>query len=308
MGVVLALRCACPCGAAVTGDLILSLRYAATDRYEGGRWVNARLLGDADLRPAFRFHLDREREEPDEPLIREAYGEWELRRGPGAQRLRLGRFQVPFGIYNRSELYYVGLVIDPIVKYYPFEGPHLGRSEQGIGYLGASGAWQVEGALFGDDGGVEGFAPSGGEGSLRVQRFTGPLILGLNALRGHALHPDSGQRGTVRFFGLDVRYSRPTLILRGELLSGRVPGGSPRGFYLDALYHPVSLHRVTFVGRAEAAQGQPVTGRRYRRQTVGFKWDLGRGTTLAINQAFDSPRTRFGYHGTTIYVWHMRRL
>ncbi len=292
----------------MTGDLVLSLRYWDTDSIDAVRAANVRLLADAELRPALRFHLDLEREEPEDSLIREAYGEWGRQRPGGVQRLRLGRFQVPFGIYNRSELYYVGLLLDPIIKYYPFRGPQLGRSEQGIMLLNAAGEWQVEAALFGEGGGGDAFLPGGGEGSIRVQRFAGPLIVGVNALRGHARDPESGARGSARFFGLDLRFSRPTLILRGELVSGRVPGGSPRGFYLDALYHPVGLHRVTLVGRTEAARGQPVSPVRYRRHTLGFKWDLGGGTAIALNQAFESPRTDFGSHGTSVYLWHIKRL
>src|SRR5207253_2379407 len=126
----------------------------------------------------------------------------------------------------------------------------------------------------------------------RVQHFAGPLILGLSAMREHIPNVDPEYRGTGYFYGLDFRYSRPTLILRGELVGGHVPGGSPEGFYLDLLYHPGSLGRVTFVGRTEAVHGQPQDVRTYYQQTIGVQCQLLRATTVAVNQLLATPPTR----------------
>ena len=87
-----------------------------------------------------------------------------------------------------------------------------------------------------------------------------------------------------------------------------MPGGSPEGFYVDVLYHPTSLGRVTFVGRTEAVHGQPQEGRTYRRQTIGLKWQLFEGTVLAVNQLFDSPRTPYSLQGISLFLWHTHRL
>jgi hypothetical protein len=214
---------------------------------------------------------------------------------------------VPFGISNRSELYYVGLINGPVIKYSQAEGGQLDRSGVGVGYLRSVGAGQVEAALFSSNG-REGPTASSGEGTIRLQRCVGPVILGLNGLWGQTRDPQSKNRGAVRFAGLDLRYSRPTLIVRGELVAGEVPDGCYQGFYLDLLYHPLSLHRFTLVGRTEAVQGLPGYGAHYARQTLGFKCDLGHGTAVAVNQAFDAPHVRSGGAGTTILVWHTRRL
>jgi hypothetical protein len=303
VGTLLALLCAASARGDVTADLILSLRYWHTDTRDETRLDNFRLLADADLDRALGLHLDYDRQGEYEENLAEAYGDWSA----GRQRVRLGRFLLPFGIYNRSELYYVGLLIPPILKDYLGNEYQIGRSEHGLGYINSSGRWQIEGAFFAARGGWKAVIPSGGEGAVRLQYFADPVILGLSALREHGEEPQGGARGTARFVGLDFRYGRPSLILRGELVSGSVPGGSPRGFYLDVLYHPAALHDLTLVGRVESARG--LEGQEsYRRQTVGLKWDLGRGTALALNQAFDSPRFRFGQHGTTLYLWHIHRL
>lgn len=288
--------------AAVTGDLVLALRFWHSEEDRTTLRAETRLIADADLRKALRFHLDVDQEGTATTELYDAYGEWHL----GIHRLRWGQFLVPFGIYNRSEQYYVGLISDPLIRDYPADGPRLNDSEKGLDYLGAWGPWQVEGALFGAR--APGIIPSGGEGSVRLQWFHGPLIVGVNALRDHGRHPLTARRGEARFFGLDLRFSRPTLILRGELVSGRVPGGSPRGFYVDVLYHPMSLHRVTFVGRTEAVEGQPGDGRYFSRQTVGLKWDVGNAWAVALNQSFGPSRPRLGARGTLLYVWYTRRL
>jgi hypothetical protein len=174
---------------------------------------------------------------------------------------------MPFGISNRSELYCVGLINGPVIKYSQAEGGQLDRSEVGVGYLRSVGAWQVEAALLSHDG-LKALTASSGEGTIRLQRCVGPVILGLNGLWGQTRDLQSGTQGAVRFAGLDLRYSRPTLILRGELVAGGVPDGCYQGFYLDLLYHPVSLHRFTLVGRTEAVQGLPGYGHNCARQIL----------------------------------------
>jgi hypothetical protein len=302
IGAALALFGGRPAGADVTADLILSLRAVHVDRDAATRLANFRLLADAALRAPFRLHLDLNRDEPDPPELYEGYAEW----GPETSRGRWGRFQAPFGIHNRSELYYVGLIEDPLIKYYPTRGPHLIESASGLEYVGARGSWQLEGSLFSHRG-PGGVIPSGDEGAVRIQWFGGPLILGASLFRERRLPGEAGDGGDARFLGLDWRLSRPAWIVRGELVTGRVAGASPGGFYLDLLYHPVSLPRITFLGRTEAVYGQRGGGSG-RRQTVGLKWQFYRETALAINQVFGSSRLSEEPTGTTLFVWYTHRL
>jgi hypothetical protein len=304
MGVALALFCVPAVASSFTADLILSLQYWQTDRLKTTRLANARLLADAAPRRAFHFHLDVDRDQPSAVELYEAYGEWEA----GRQRWRLGRFQVPFGIYNRSELYYVGIIYDPLIRYYPIQGPHLEDSANGVQYLRSEGRWQFEAAVFGRGDDVGGLVPRGDQGTLRLQRYGGPWIIGLNAYRTRAPAVGTAQYGDGHFFGLDFRYSRPALILRGEVVAGSVPGGSPEGFYLDALYHPAWLGRINVVGRTEAVRGQPRDGGLYERETIGLKWEAIPGVAVALNQVFEPSDVRSGLQGTTLFVWYTRRL
>jgi hypothetical protein len=202
----------------------------------------------------------------------------------------------------------VGLISQPLIRYYPFQDPSIGRSGTGVEYLGSLGNWQLEAALFGDGDSVNALLPTSGDGAVRLQHYAGPLILGASVLRERIPDADPDYRGTGYFYGVDFRYGRPALILRGEVVSGHVPEGDPEGFYVDVLYHPTSLGRLTFVARAEAVSGQPRNSRTYQQYTIGLKWQLVRDTTLAINQIFDSPRNQFSLQGTALFLWHTHRL
>jgi hypothetical protein len=303
-GALLACLFVCPARAAVTGDLILSLQYRNLEYANSALQGGVRLVGDADLSQTVRAHLDYNHRGSVDQELDEAYVEW----GAAKRRLRVGRFLLPFGIYNYSELYYVGLVYAPILKYYQGEGYLLGRSEHGLFYLQGAGVWQVEAALFADHGGVRALIPSGGQGSIRVQRYAGPVIIGLSLLRQQGEEPETRDQGTARFIGLDARFSRPSVIVRGEAVTGRVPGGSPWGFYVDILYRPLLLRHGTIVGRVEAASGRDAPDPTYRRQTIGLKWELGHATSIAVNQVFESPRSRFSREGTVVYLWYTHRL
>jgi hypothetical protein len=302
MGAALALFWSQPARADVTADLILSLRALHVDSSPTTRLANARLLADATLRVPVRFHMDLNRDEPDPVELYEAYAEW----GPETSVGRWGRFQAPFGIHNRSELYYVGLVYDPLIKNYPLGGPHLFDPASGFEYVGSRGAWQLEGALFSHRG-PGGVLPSGDEGAMRVQWLAGPLILGTSLFRERPLPGEAGKRGDSKFLGLDWRLSRPAWIVRGELVTGRVAGASPGGFYLDLLYHPVSLPRITFFGRVEAVYGQQ-GAESSQRQTVGLKWEFYRETAIALDQVFGSSSPSSEDLGTTLFVWYTHRL
>lgn len=304
IGVALALICVRAAGDSLTADLILSLRYWQTDRLKTTRLANARLVADTETGRSLRFHLDVNRDQPSRAELYEAYGEWEH----GPQRLRLGKVQIPFGIYNRSELYYVGLVYDPLIRYYPFQGPHLEDSARGLEYVRSLGPWQVEAALFGQGSDLRALLPNGREGALRIQRYSGAWIVGLSVDRTRAQNGETEYAPAGHFFGVDFRYSRPALILRGEVVEGTVQGSSPRGYYLDALYHPAWLGSVTLVGRTEAERGQPVQGGLYARETVGLKWEAAPGVTVALNQLVEPSRLHSGLEGTTLYVWYTHRL
>lgn len=220
-------------------------------------------------------------------VIDEAYADW---RG-GDARLRLGRFFLPIGIHSRSELYYTGFVRLPFVKYYPFNGFVLFRSEQGAAVAGGPPRLRYEVGVVGDDGSQAALGLDRPEEiALRLQSFDGHLIWGANGYAGTTRPPSppptpSGRRA-VRLVGLDWRYSLPEWIVRGEWWMGRVGGRSLAGGYVDLLYHPEPLPAWTFVLRVEQVDFR----RTLRRGTLGAKHVPARGWTIALNWVLEDPR------------------
>jgi hypothetical protein len=225
------------------------------------------------LDPHFRLFADHS--------VREGYGslpELYLRYDNGRQRFKLGRFYLPLGIHDYSELYYVGFISIPLTKYYAFRGSVPYRSEQGFGWDARSGRWSWEVALIGDAGSQETLGLERPRGAVgRLQTAIGPLIVGFN---GYDAAEDLQHGGRqVHWYGLDLRYSRPRWVLRGEAFTGTAAGDDISSYYLDVLYHPDALPRWTFLGRAEAVSGV----HHHARYTLGARVVLGRGLAGSIN-------------------------
>jgi hypothetical protein len=225
------------------------------------------------LDPRFRIFADHSVREGDGSLP-ELY----VRYDNGRQRFKLGRFYLPIGIHDYSELYYVGFISIPITKYYSYRGTVPYRSEQGLQWDSRHGRWSWELALIGDAGsqstlGLE--RPRGVVG--RVQTTAGRWIIGMNGYDAEEDYERGGQQ--VHWYGLDLRYSRPRWVLRGEAFAGTAEGDDIRSYYVDVLYHPDALPRWTFLGRAEAVSGL----HHHTRYTVGARVVLGRGLTGSAN-------------------------
>jgi hypothetical protein len=215
-------------------------------------------------------------------------------------RLRLGRFFLPVGIHTRSELYYTGFVQLPFVKYWPFNGFVAFRSEQGLSLAGGSSRFGYELGLLGGDGSQAALGLDGPQDvSLRLQAYTGRLILGANGYAGttRAFVPGGGRRRrAARLAGLDWRYSTPGWIVRGEWWTGRSGGRALDGGYLDLLYHPDALPAWTFVLRGEVVHFV----RTARLGTLGAKYVAAPGWAIHLNWVEESRP--FGTGGLNLQV------
>ncbi len=207
-----------------------------------------------------------------------------------AQRLQLGVVRLPFGIYDYRETYASGLIDYPITRV----DNGLDSVDWGVPggkWSGGSPALQIEAAAFsGSATGVWGNHNEVGGGSLRVQTYTHGLILGASHWQGTlALPSGSGYGGrvvnhrtAVGLNGLDVRFTRPHLIVRGEFLFGVLGGDTMDGWYLDVYYHLPKFQRFTIVARGESLH--PSTGSPYGRQfTLGVRYTATADWILAVN-------------------------
>lgn len=237
---------------------------------------------EGDIRPGIRFAAGLlafgKRNLLDENYL-------ELEKGNG--RWRIGRFRSAFGHSDWADLYYSGFVRMPLMRSprSPFGLP-LSRMDTGIDFNGGSGALQYQLGWIDVAPSPYTLLPTRPDHLIgRVQTYRGSLILGANAL------VDAGRLGDTgtRLFDLDWRWSAPQVQMRGEWLTGRARGHHADGYYMDLFYHPIGLHRTTFLARVEgvgASGGDRAWAQLY---TIGIKQIVSPLLTLELTHAWGSP-------------------
>jgi len=205
--------------------------------------------------------------------------------------VKAGKFRLPFGIYNRSEQDYMGILQKPVVKGETSMPFHLAKEDAGILLSGGSPKLGYETALMNSQGDALNGIESGlKDFSLHLQTYAEPLILGVNIYRGSFLTPIHSVpvRQKARVEGLDWRISFPYLILRGEFISGEQESGTVdlnvRGYYQDAFYHFPTIPELTGILRVEAIRRtSPSSEGNIRQVILGAKYFLRPSLTLSIN-------------------------
>jgi hypothetical protein len=121
---------------------------------------------------------------------------------------------------------------------------------------------------------------------VRAQHHTGPLIVGASFVRTLPYQSPTFARGHALFGGVDVRWMRGGLQLRGEWLGGRpFDGTTTTGWYADAILHRVGMGPVTALARVErlAYDANPPFAMYAARQTVGARVRLVHGLAVQAN-------------------------
>ncbi len=241
-------------------------------------------------------------------------------------KLQLGMVRLPFGIYNYQETYGSGLIDYPLPRV-DYGLNSVDWAVPGGKWSGGSAKLQYEAAAFaGRSAGVWSTANETGGAAVRIQSYAPGIIVGVSHWSGYVVQPSeagytspaaSGIRRTpVSISGLDVRYTRPHLLLRGELLYGEMGGHHMTGGYLDVYYHLPKYEKFTFVARAEALRPDPSmpTGKQI---TLGLRYTAAADWTLAINwrrnnfdHAYEDSWTPYsGRSGMFLFqIYHKTRL
>ncbi len=182
-----------------------------------------------------------------------------LQKDWGAQRLQLGMIRLPFGIYDYQETYASGLIDYPMPRVnYGLDSVDWGVP--GVKWSGGSPDFQFEAAAFeGRATGVWENQNTLGGGALRAQAYIGSLLLGFSRWDGYLDLPSKAgiNRAAVHENGFDLRFTRPHLLLRGELLFGILGGDQMQGEYLDIYYHLPKYAKWTLTARLEALRPEP---------------------------------------------------
>jgi hypothetical protein len=182
----------------------------------------------------------------------EIFGEKTIHPGRWLLGTRFGRFRTPFGIGGRSDHAYSGFLRAPLVRY----GTNFGLSntflEAGADIVAGIPALYVETSVgVPHDEGRDRRA-RGLDSVVRVQGYYRDFILGASYLRSKPSDRRPFVHGDMSFRGLDGRWMRDGIELRGEWIDGRpFDDVLTRGGYLDAIVHRPSMGPVTGVARVE---------------------------------------------------------
>jgi len=214
----------------------------------------------------------------DEFLFHEAH----LSRQSGNNRIQIGLVRLPFGIYDHQETYATGLIDYPAPRVdYAFNSVDWGVS--GIKWQGYRDNWQWELAAFeGSGSGTWNNRDRVGGAAVRLQTYWKDFIIGVSRWDGYYNHRIQGRtRHHVHVNGLDFRFTRPQLIIRGEYLFGLV-GEKTHGWYIDFYYRLPKYERWTIVARIEELKPRPdvASGEQL---TLGVRYVMPKDWVFAVN-------------------------
>jgi hypothetical protein len=182
----------------------------------------------------------------------ETFGEKLFRPGRGLLSVRGGRYRTPFGISSRSEQGYIGFLRAPLIRY----GQNFALAntfmEAGADVIVGTPALQLETSVGtpDDEGGFQ--RARGLDQVVRAQAYYGDVIVGASYLRTRPSDPRPFATGRMIFRGVDGRWMRSGVELRGEWIDGKpFDNVSTRGGYLDLIVHKSMMGPVTALARIE---------------------------------------------------------
>jgi hypothetical protein len=199
--------------------------------------------------------------------------------------VRLGRYRTPFGIYSGSDQGYTGFLRAPLIRDSYFWALSNNYLETGASVVAGTTWLSAEGSA-GVASDQDDFPRRGGLNAvIHLQGTRGPWIAGISYIRTRPSAEWTFARGRTEFKGLDLRWMKGGIQLRGEWIDGHpFLGTRTRGGYADVLVHRPGMGPVTAIARIERldyfAGGFSEFPRRY---TVGARIRLIRGLTAEVN-------------------------
>jgi hypothetical protein len=218
--------------------------------------------------------------------IIEAYAERGFQQLGALVDVRAGRFRPPFGIYNASDQAYTGFLRAPLIRYdgnFAISNDFL---EQGAAAM-VGVPWLTFEASLGTPGDVGAAVRQPGlDTVVRAQSSVGPFIVGASHVRTQPDLAESFVHGRMEFTGLDLRWMRDGVQLRGEWIRGQPFDGTlTTGWYADVIVHRVAMGPVTAVARIERLDYDTASpfDLHKRRQTLGARIRIREGLSAEVN-------------------------
>ncbi|MEQ1756968.1 MAG: hypothetical protein ABL986_01530 [Vicinamibacterales bacterium] len=182
----------------------------------------------------------------------EAYAEYLFTDRFLVRSVRAGRYRTPFGISSAGEHGYIGFTRPPLIRYGEYWALSSGYMEHGIDVV--VGRPQLSAELsVGRPGDVgDAIRRPGVDTVVRVEGSSDSLVVGASFIDTTPYLPIVWAHGRARYGGVDARWMKGGVALRGEWLAGRPFNGvSTVGGYVDAIVHRPVMGPVTLVARAE---------------------------------------------------------
>jgi hypothetical protein len=182
----------------------------------------------------------------------EAYAERTFQPGRGLVGLRAGRYRTPFGISSGSDHAYYGFLRPPLIRYDDYYALSNNFLEQGADLIVGTPRLSLEASAGVPADVGDARRRSGLDTVLRAQGYAGSLIAGASYIRTRPYQSPEFAHGVATFAGVDVRWMRSGIQLRGEWITGRpFDGTTTTGGYGDLIVHRPGMGPVTAVFRAE---------------------------------------------------------
>lgn len=215
----------------------------------------------------------------------ETYAERTMSRGRLLAGVRAGRYRTPFGISSRSDHGYTGFTRAPLIRYGGNWALSNTALEAGGSAMVGVPALTVEASVGAPQDSGDAPRERTLDTVVRLQGYYRSFIVGLSYLNTRAYREGPWVHGREEFRGVDGRWMRGGVMVRGEWIAGRpFAGVATRGGYVDVVVHRVSMGPVTAVARADRLDYDAGVHSAYlRRYTVGARVRLSRHVSLQVN-------------------------
>ena len=182
----------------------------------------------------------------------EAYGERMFEPGPFLLGIRGGRYRTPFGISSGSDHAYNGFLRAPLIRYDDYYALSNNFLEQGADVIVGVPQLTLEVSAAAPSDVGEAGRRSGLDTVVRGQGTLGALIVGMSYIQTRPYQDESYAKGHAVFTGVDARFMRGGVQVRGEWIAGQpFDGTTTTGGYADLIVHRPSMGPITAVMRVE---------------------------------------------------------
>ena len=204
---------------------------------------------------------------------------------------RVGRYRAPFGLYNRSDHAYTGFLRAPLIRYGGYWAVSNNFLETGASLVAGTPRLFAEVSLGMPQDEDELHRASGLDRVGRVQASAGDVIVGVSYIHTQPFKEQFWASGATEFAGVDARWMRGGVQLRGEWINGHPFAGTRTfGGYADLMVHRQFMGPVTAVLRAERLDYEARRFSSYpRRYTAGAKVRLSSLLVAHVNVLHEPP-------------------